>query len=310
MLRVLLVLSIVVSIAPGALAHTPSGGVPHPRPAPRLYQIRPGDTVSQIAERFSIDASDLVRANQLDGDGSRIQAGDEIVIPADGDELEQPLRFRLPRDPSTMRLGSGEMAIWLIARPPTPFLQRAAGPGPRVPEVLHWPVSSRRIGRGFGSGRTGRHFSLDIPAPLNERVRAAAKGFVAYAGPFKGYGNCVILVHPGGAVTLYAHLTRPVVRPGMHVRRGQIIGRSGTTGLSRGPHLHFGMFVDGRPFDSAPLLRPAPTYNGGRYGYIPPGTTAAAEPAGGTQASAISEDAFPSSLASPLPIDAGDVRTP
>ena len=231
------------------------------------YEIRPGDTLSEIAERFAVPTEDLLRANHLDGDGSTIFAGEELVIPGEDEELgEEPLRFRLPADPSTMRVGSGEMAIWLIVRPPTKKLLRAAGRGPAVPERLRWPVSSRRIGRGFGSGRSCRHMALDIPAPLGERVRAAAGGYVAYSGPFRGYGNTVILVHPGGAVTLYAHLTRATARLRTKVKRGQVIGLSGTTGVSRGPHLHFGMFVDGEPFDSAPLLAPAPEFNGGRYG--------------------------------------------
>ena len=234
------------------------------------YEIRPGDTLSEIAERFAVPAEDLLRANRLEGDGSQIYAGEELVIPGDGDDDEQPLRFRLPADPSTMRVGSGEMAIWLIVRPPTRSLLRSAGRGPRVPARLRWPVTSRRIGRGFGSGRSCRHFALDIPAPLEERVRAAAGGYVAYSGPFRGYGNTVLLVHPGGAVTLYAHLTRATARLRTKVRRGQVIGLSGSTGVSRGPHLHFGMFVDGKPFDPAPLLRPSPSFNGGRYGCVMP----------------------------------------
>lgn len=231
------------------------------------YEIRPGDTLSEIAERFAVPAEDLLRANHLTGDGSTILAGEELVIPGEDDELgEEPLRFRLPADPSRMAVGSGEMAIWLIVRPPTAKLLRAAGRGPAVPERLRWPVSSRRIGRGLGSGRSCRHMALDIPAPLGERVRAAAGGYVAFSGPFRGYGNTVILVHPGGAVTLYAHLTEATARPRTKVKRGQVIGLSGSTGVSRGPHLHFGMFVDGEPFDASTLLSPAPEFHGGRYG--------------------------------------------
>jgi murein DD-endopeptidase MepM/ murein hydrolase activator NlpD len=237
---------------------------------PATYEIRPGDTLSEIAERFSIPPEDLVRANRLEGDGSTILAGEELVIPGDGDGDEEPIRFRLPADPSRMRIGSGEMAIWLIVRPPTRALLRAAGRGPRVPERLRWPVKSHRIGRGFGSGRSCRHFALDIPAPLEERVRAAAGGYVAYSGPFRGYGNTVLLVHPGGAVTLYAHLTTALARLRTKVRRGQNIGLSGSTGVSRGPHLHFALFVDGKPVDAAPYMHPEPSFNGGRYGCVPP----------------------------------------
>lgn len=253
---ILLLLSSLLLLPGGTQAH---------RRRSATYEIRPGDTLSEIAERFAVPEETLLRANRLEGDGSAIFAGEELVIPGDDDD-EPPLIFRLPADPSRMEVGSGEMAIWLIVRPPTRKLMRAAGTGPAVPENLRWPVKSRRIGRGFGSGSHCRHMALDIPAPLEERVRAAAGGYVAFSGPFRGYGNTVILVHPGGAVTLYAHLTRASARLRTHVRRGQVIGLSGSTGNSRGPHLHFGMFVDGKPFDSAPLLSPAPEFNGGRYG--------------------------------------------
>lgn len=242
-----------------------SGGSWANRRRTTTYEIRPGDTLSEIAERFMVPTEDLLRANHLDGDGSTIFAGEELLIPGE-DELDEPLRFRLTDDPASLRVGSGEMAIWLIVRPPPAKLLRAAGRGPAVPETLRWPVSSRRIGRGFGSGATCRHMALDIPAPLGERVRAAASGYVAFSGPFRGYGNTVILVHPGGSVTLYAHLTRAIARVRTRVARGRVIGYSGSTGVSRGPHLHFGMFVNGKPYDSAPLLSPAPEFNGGRMG--------------------------------------------
>jgi hypothetical protein len=90
----------------------------------------------------------------------------------------------------------------------------------------------------------------------------------------QGHGAILLTAHLGNweicgtAMGLSGYPTTAIARPRTRVRRGQIIGLSGTTGLSRGPHLHFVMFVDGKPIDAAPLLRPAPTYNGGRYGCV------------------------------------------
>ena len=127
--------------------------------------------------------------------------------------------------------------------------RRAAFPSPRL-----------RVGRGFGSGPAGRHKALDIAARTGDRIRAAQRGFVVFAGPFLGYGNAILVVHPGGAVTIYGHLSHTDVRAGQNVARGRVIGRAGSTGNSTGPHLHFGLYVNGSPVDPAPLLDPQPVF--------------------------------------------------
>ncbi len=124
----------------------------------------------------------------------------------------------------------------------------------RAPRPLLWPVDQGRFGRGFGYVRRTlpdkRHNGVDIVAEEGQTVRAAADGIVAYSdNGIRGYGNCLLVVHSNGWVTLYAHLYRATVQAGWRVRRGERIGFVGNTGISRGPHLHFELHVDGQPVD-------------------------------------------------------------
>ena len=80
-------------------------------------------------------------------------------------------------------------------------------------------------------------------------VRSAAEGVVSFAGVRPGYGHTVVVDHAGGRQTRYAHLSQALVRAGDSVSEGQVVGKSGSSGRSTGPHVHFEMLVDGRPVD-------------------------------------------------------------
>ena len=157
-------------------------------------------------------------------------------------------------------LGSISMALHLYAAPPPAGLLARVGTGPAWPESLHLPSPRRVVGRTFGSGRSRCHLALDLGAHLGDPVWAAERGIVAYQGPFRTGGQVVMIVHPGGWVTAYAHLSVILVRAGDTVRRGQQIARAGSTGNSRGPHLHFVLLVDGHPADPLPMLEPRPSF--------------------------------------------------
>jgi len=93
------------------------------------------------------------------------------------------------------------------------------------------------------------HYGVDFGARRGTPLRAVHDGRVVYAGWMRGYGKVVKIDHGGGFVSLYAHQSAIKVKLGQHVRQGQIIGRVGSTGRSTGPHLHFGLYKNGKPVD-------------------------------------------------------------
>ena len=86
---------------------------------------------------------------------------------------------------------------------------------------------------------------MDFSLPTGTEVLATADGTVVGAGWQPGYGHSVLLQHGEGYNTLYAHLSGPLVRVGDVVRRGAVIGLSGSSGNSTGPHLHYEIWRDG-----------------------------------------------------------------
>ncbi|MBI3680712.1 MAG: M23 family metallopeptidase [Acidobacteria bacterium] len=91
------------------------------------------------------------------------------------------------------------------------------------------------------------HLGFDLAVTANTPVAAANDGKVIHAAPLGIYGNTIVVDHGLALQSIYAHLSRMQVKPGDAVKKGQIIGRSGSTGMAGGDHLHFSMQVDGVP---------------------------------------------------------------
>ena len=94
-------------------------------------------------------------------------------------------------------------------------------------------------------GFSRMHKGVDIGAPYGSPIAAAIDGTVSFAGWHGGHGKFVELAHAGNISTGYGHMSRIVVQPGEHVRRGQVIGYVGMTGLTTGPHLHWEVIRNG-----------------------------------------------------------------
>ena len=114
-----------------------------------------------------------------------------------------------------------------------------------------WPSYTTLLTSYFGNrespGGIGstNHKGIDIGASYGSSIWAAAAGIVTLACWNGGYGNCVIVSHPNGYSTLYAHMSSIAVTAGQTVSQGQVVGYVGSTGNSTGPHLHFGVLSGG-----------------------------------------------------------------
>jgi murein DD-endopeptidase MepM/ murein hydrolase activator NlpD len=107
----------------------------------------------------------------------------------------------------------------------------------------------------FGRG-AAMHAGIDLAGPAGTPIYATADGTVAQASWHNGgYGNLIRLDHGRGIETRYGHLQAMTVRPGERVRRGQMIGRMGSTGRSTGNHLHYEVRIDGRAVNPIPFMR-------------------------------------------------------
>ncbi len=114
-----------------------------------------------------------------------------------------------------------------------------------IPSIMPINVKDFTMSSGYGYrrdpiyGSSKFHAGLDFAASTGTSVFATADGVVAEAGRKSNYGNCIDISHGYNYMTRYAHLSRILVEPGAQVKRGQLIGKVGSTGKSTGPHLHY-----------------------------------------------------------------------
>lgn len=132
--------------------------------------------------------------------------------------------------------------------------------------LLSWPIEVKRgISAHFHDSsypfrNLFEHPGTDLPTPVGTPVRAAAGGYVAWNRTGKQYGNYIMVIHPNGIATIYAHLSAFIAKPDSYIERGDVIGYSGGrpgdqgAGLSTGAHLHFEVRQDGIPVNPEPFL--------------------------------------------------------
>lgn len=122
-----------------------------------------------------------------------------------------------------------------------------------IPSVIPINIADFTMSSGYGYrrdpiyGTSKFHEGLDFAAKQGTDVFATADGWVEVASRQSGYGNCIDIDHGYNYVSRYAHLSEILVKEGEEVRRGQLIGRVGSTGKSTGPHLHYEVRFKGEP---------------------------------------------------------------
>lgn len=131
---------------------------------------------------------------------------------------------------------------------------------PQTMEPSGKPTEYKRISSSFGfrihpvSGERKMHNGLDLAAPQMTPIYATASGTVTYSGVNKGYGNFIKINHLNGYKTAYAHMHEIVAQKGQNVKKGDLIGYVGTTGISTGNHLHYEIVYNDRRIDPQPSL--------------------------------------------------------
>ncbi len=142
----------------------------------------------------------------------------------------------------------------------------SGGDGAPLPHGGHfpWPVHGRVLA-GYGVAPGGAHNDgINIAAPKGAPITAVDGGVVAYAGnELRGYGNLVLVKHPNGWISAYAHCEELLVKRGDKVRSGQVIAKVGATGGVSEPQLHFELRRGQRPVDPREFLAPAPSAEAG-----------------------------------------------
>ena len=246
----------------------------------RTYVVERGDTPNLIAERFGIQTETLLGGNpRLSQESSLLQTGVELIIlPIDGvlhdvepgDTLESiAAKYSIPIEdiigygpnnlefpyrlyPKTQVMVPGAVREVFIWTPPD--LSNVAGAtssqGAGVRPVIVgtgtfiFPVNSRNFTQHYWYG----HRAIDIGLAEGTAVFASDTGTVTFAGyDTWGYGYLIVINHGNGHETFYAHLSAINVAPGQIVYQGNLIGATGNTGRSSGPHIHFEIRLNGNP---------------------------------------------------------------
>jgi len=233
------------------------------------YKTLPGESISQIAQRFKLNLDTLVSWNDIH-DARSIQPGMVLGIPNSdglkytvrrGDTLEQIARVNglslnaildWNRLPSSV-ISVGQALFLPGAHMRTNEINRILG------NLFIYPVRGK-ISSYFGTrpdpftGVRRFHNGVDIVNAPGTPITAAMAGTVEDVGFNNNYGYYVILRH-SGYQTLYGHLSRYVVARRQKVQQGEEIGELGTTGYSTGPHLHFSIFRNGEAVDPLAFLK-------------------------------------------------------
>ncbi|MDP3958333.1 MAG: peptidoglycan DD-metalloendopeptidase family protein [bacterium] len=184
-----------------------------------MHTVKKGDTVKKVAERYKADLGEVLVFNGLSPD-AELAEGSTILIP-DGEGV--PVNLATGRA-VTVRGASAPSYVGYYIRP---------------------------LVGGYKTQGLHGYNGIDIAGPLGTPILAAAAGEVLIArqgGWNGGYGTYVVLLHRNGTQTLYSHLQRVNVEPGVVVAQGETIGFMGNTGRSTGVHLHFEIRGARNPF--------------------------------------------------------------
>jgi murein DD-endopeptidase MepM/ murein hydrolase activator NlpD len=201
------------------------------------YQVRRGDTLSEIAQRHRVSVQQIARFNTI-RDPDKLEVGQWLRIPPPGKGTtvastspeKRGLTSALLKNPALDRpLPEAQGDFRVLSRDRERLGNTA---------LFSWPVEGE-VTSGFGPRNGSFHDGIDISAPAGAPVLVAADGQVIFSDELRGYGNVVIVRHTNGYITVYAHNRANLVKEGQTVRRGERIAEVGQSGRASGANLHF-----------------------------------------------------------------------
>ncbi|MBI4032847.1 LysM peptidoglycan-binding domain-containing M23 family metallopeptidase [Candidatus Berkelbacteria bacterium] len=215
------------------------------------YEVQNGDTIMGIADKFGLHVATIAERNELGVDEiESLKPGQTLIIPpADTSDsiawLEELNKKKEAERQKAIAEAAKQRTLLAQRNPKTTTRQTASGGFERAAGMSFIvPIGHKGISRGVSRF----HMGIDYRADTGTAVKAAQDGRVVETtgGWAGGFGISILVDHGGGLNTRYAHLSRIAVSPGQTVSQGQVIGYSGNTGYSTGPHLHFETRQNGR----------------------------------------------------------------
>ncbi len=195
----------------------PTSTCPAPSPRPpvkkpsspyRIHVVSRGETLWRISKHYGVSLHDLMAVNHI-ADPSQLVAGTRLIIPKVSYKSTVKKTAFTPNQKTAIRR-----------------------------EGFIWPVRGKVV-TFFGKTKSKVSKGIDIQAPLGADVKAAQSGKVIYSGVYGPFGRTVILQHPRGFSSVYAHNRENLINVGQWVRQGQTIATVGKSGHAAYPILHF-----------------------------------------------------------------------
>ena len=239
----------------------------------RAHRVQPGETIYALGRKYGVHPKKIASANGFSlntrlkvGQVVRIPSSDGWNMPAPKQQVARTHQQKPQTRPPVTAIHKPSAPARQVAQTPAKDEDRITAPAPQrklaqaqpkqsSSAQFIWPVQGSVVAR-FGQKVNGvKSEGVNIAAPEGAPVRAAADGVVAYAGnELKGYGNLVLIRHPGGWVTAYAHNKALKVKRGDRVRRGQVIATVGKTGSVKRAQLHFELRKGATPVNPVKYL--------------------------------------------------------
>lgn len=235
------------------------------RPRLVMATLQKGESFKQAAKRIGLTNANISAiSTSLRGkvNTNKLASGDSFRVLFNGigtNSTISAIEFNTARN--------GKLSMY--RHPDNGTLYEEDGYKPTAGVFRRFPVNTRlEVSSPFNPRRlnpvrhrVSPHNGVDFRMPIGTPVYAPSDGIVTYAGFMRGGGYTVIIKHMGAYSTVYMHLSRINVNKGQNVRLGQMIAKSGNTGASTGPHLHYEIRINDRPVDPLKVDLPAGSKN-------------------------------------------------